>query len=477
MKFILSVVASLLLVSHSFGQHDFIQIETNKTLGLFSFLETSSQQIGTSSSFTIYILTAYQQDQAFNQLINTYAGLNLDYSFNRQEFPERRPSYTSTKDLLWIAASNSKDIDDFSQRIIGLLPHTTHTQFIALLHQALPYYEELVWKKEQENIRKIEDQLANYKSQISDLYLQISRFYNTTWDTSIPFKIELYPIPLESGNTTAIPKGNLLICGFLSHNENEYKGLLGIIIHEMCHILYEAQSVAFQHQMEQWFAQSSSPYAPLANSFINEGLATALGNGWAYKQIHSSIDSGEWYNNKHIDGFAHAIFPLVERYLAEGKSIDQDFVDESIELFEQTFPKATQEAAILMNSLQLFANTEKEDELNEIANTIHQYFNIRSMYFSTPILSAESQERFDTKQVTKLFIVESENTNTIKGLQQAFPHLTIETPLNSIDIVKDETTNSILVIMNINGLDKLQKGYSTLASIPYFEHGTNHVIN
>ncbi len=477
MKFILSVVASLLLVSNSFGQRDFIQLETNKTLGLFSFLETSSQQIGTSSSFTIYILKAYQQDQTFSQLINTYTSLNLDYSFNRQEFPERRPSYTTTKDLLWVAASNSKDIDDFSKRIIGLLPHSTHTQFIALLHQSLPYYEELVWKKEQENIRKIEDELANYKSQISDLYLQISQFYNTSWDMSIPFKIELYPIPLESGNTTAIPKGNLLICGFLSHNENEYKGLLGIIIHEMCHILYDAQSVEFQHQMEQWFTNSTSAYAPLAYSFINEGLATALGNGWAYKQIHSSIDSGEWYNNKHIDGFAHAIFPLVERYLAEGKSIDQDFVDESIQLFEQTFPKATQETAILMNSIHLFANTEKEDELNEIANSIHQYFNIRSMHFSTPILDTESQERFDNKQVTKLFIIESENANTLKGLQRAFPNLNIETPLNSIDILNDETTNSVIIIMNLESFEKLKDGYSTLARVPYLEHGINHVIN
>jgi len=477
MKFILSAIVSLLLVPYSFGQRDFIQIEFNKTLGVFNFLETSSRQLGTSSSYRTHILETYKQDETFDRLIDTYTNLNLSYSFKRQDFPEKRASYTTTKDLLWIAASNAEDIDDFSQRIIGVLPHQTHTQFIELLQKASPYYEELVWNNEQENIHEIHEQLANYKDQISDLYLQISRFYNTSWDTSIPFKVVLYPIPLKNGSTTAIPKGNVLICSFLSNRENDYKARLGIIIHEMCHILYRAQSADFQHQLDQWFTHSTSPYAPLAYSYINEGLATALGNGWAYKQIHSNLEQGEWYNDKRIDGFAHALFPLVERYLQEGKSIDQDFVDESILLFEQTFPRATQEADILMNSVQLFANTENEDEINEIVNTIHNYFNIRSMSLSTPILAVESQERFAKKQVTKLFIIDSENSNTLMGLEEAFPNLSIQTPLNTIDILKDEATESTLIIMNLDDLEKLEDAYNVLSRIPYLEHGTNHAIN
>lgn len=476
MKLTLSIIIYLVLASHGFGQNNFIQIETNKTLGLFSFLETSSHQLETSSSFREYIIESHKQDKVFLKIVDSYSNLNLDYSFKRENLPEKRASYTTSKDLLWIAASNSRNIDDFSQRIIGLLPHQTHIQFIELLKKAEKYYDDLVWNKEQENILRIQNRLNNYKKQISDLYLRISKFYNTSWNTSIPFKIMLYPIPLKNGNTTAIPKGNALICGFLSHNENDYKTQLGIIIHEMCHILYKEQNSDFQHQIEQWFSNSNSPYASLAYSYINEGLATVLGNGWAYKQIHKSLDSKEWYNNKHIDGFAHSLFPLVEQYLHDEKNIDQDFVNKSIELFKQTFPKATKETDILMNSLQLFANTEEEIEINKIANNIHNYFNIRSMSFSTPILSTESKERFDKKETTKLIIIDSDNTNTIIGLQESFPKLKIQTPLNTIDILKDEKSKSTLIIINIDGLSKLNDAYKVLSNIFYLENGMNYEI-
>ncbi len=476
MKLILSVIISLVLTSHSLGQNNFIQIETNKTLGLFSFLETSSGQLGTSISFREYITESLKQDEKFNQLVNSYSNLNLNYSIKREEFPEKRTSYTTTKDLLWIAASNSSDIDDFSQRIIGFLPHQTHIELIKLFNEVESYYDDLIWNKEQENILRIENQLSNYKNQISDLYLKISKFYNTSWNTNIPFKIMLYPIPLKNGHTTAIPKGNTLICSFLSHNEKDYKARLGIIIHEMCHILYKEQNPDFQHQIDQWFENSTSPYASLTYSFFNEGLATVLGNGYAYKQIHKSLDSQEWYNNKYIDGFAHSLFSLTEQYLDEVKRLDQDFVNKSIELFTQKFPKATEETAILMNSLQLFANTEEKAKNNEIANSIHNYFNIRSMWFSRPILSEDSKEAFNKMETTKLVIIDSNNKKSIIELQEYFPKLKIQTPINTIDIFKDEKSKSTLIIMNIDGIAKLNEAYKVLSNITYIENGMNFKI-
>lgn len=477
MKLILSAIISLVIASHSFGQSNFVQIETNKTLGLFNFLETGSGQLGTSKSFREFIIESYKQDKKFEQLIDSYSNLNLNHSIEREEFPKKRPASTTVKDLLWIAASNSTNLEDFNQRIIGLLPHQIHIQLIEILKNAESYYDNLIWNKEQDNIDRIEKKLGKYNDKISELYLKISQFYNTSWNTNIPFKIMLYPIPLTNGSTTAIPKGNALICGFLSHNEDESEYLLGIIIHEMCHILFKEQNIDFQFQIDKWFANSSSIYAPLAYSFINEGLATVLGNGWAYKQIHKSLDQKEWYNNKHIDGFAHSLFPLVEQYLNEEKSIDQDFINKSIALFKQKFPKAPVETAILMNSLQVFANTEQEDEVHDITNNIHNYFNIRSMWFSNPIHSAESKETFNTNRTTKLFVIDSDNKNTIIKLQESFPNLKIQTPLNTIDILKDEKSESTLVIINMDGLARLNGAYKVLSNIMYLENGMNYEIN
>ncbi|MEM5566405.1 hypothetical protein WNY78_14890 [Psychroserpens sp. AS72] len=476
MKLILTTVVAFVITFQSYGQNSFIQIESNKTLDLFNFLETSSGHVGTSKSFQKYISDSLSHDKEFNMLIDSYSKLRLHYSIEQQEFPDKRTASIPIKNLLWIAASNANSIDDFSQRIIGTLPHKTHIQLVKALKVAEPYYNDLIWKKEQDNIARIQNQLSNYKEQISETYLKISKFYNTPWNTDIPFKIMLYPIPLTAGNTTAYQKGNALICGFMSHNENEYKAQLGIIIHEMCHLLYREQSAEFQHKIEQWFTNSTSPYAPLAYTFFDEALASALGNGWAYKQIHKSLDPKEWYNNKHIDGFAHALYPIVEQYVNSGKNIDQYFVNTSIELFEKKFPKATVETAILMNSLVIYANSEKETEIDDILDTIYNYFNIRSMWLSTPILSDNSKKKFDKKETTKLFVIDLDNANTVKGLQEHFPHLKIQTPLNSIDILKDEKTSSTLIIINIDDLAKLNDAYKVLFNITYLENGMNYKI-
>lgn len=98
------------------------------------------------------------------------------------------------------------------------------------------------------------------------------------------------------------------------------------------------------------------------------------------------------------------------------------------------------------------------------------------MALSAPILSGESKEKFSIKNSTKLFIVDSNDLNTFIGLQEAFPNLKIQTPINTIDVFKDENTKSTLIIMNINGLEKLNSTYNMLSNIEYLESGRNYKI-
>ena len=63
-----------------------------------------------------------------------------------------------------------------------------------------------------------------------------------------------------------------------------------MVFHEICHSLYEAQPPAFQHEFERYFTESSSPHARLAYQQVNEALATALGNGWAYARAGGGQD-------------------------------------------------------------------------------------------------------------------------------------------------------------------------------------------
>ena len=269
----------------------------------------------------------------------------------------------------------------------------------------------------------------------------------------------------------------LLICGFLSKSAGDFAGRLAVIIHEMCHILYDEQPVALQHQIDSWFKESESEYSKLAYSYLDEGLATTLGNGWAFKQIHNNIDTNAWYNNEYINGFAYALFELTSFYAEAKQKIDKTFIDQAIDLFAKTFPKAINETHILMNELQLYANSEQNSEIEFIVQQLNAHFNIRSRWFSTPISHPQSIQGFGNKQITKFFVVEKDHEETIKLLNEQFPNYELKLNMNSIETFRDHDSKSPVFVVTIKNLDKLEKALDLLAKQRYIEFGESLLLN
>lgn len=452
---------------------DFVKFETNKTLCIFSFLETAVGAHSVSSTYRDYIKTKLGDDEKFQKLLERYKAIYMDDRLEREDYPFSRHSSRTAKDFIWIATSNALDINDLSNRIIGYLPNSAHAEFISIMMEIEPYYDNLVWNNVQEQIQRIENQLAPYGKKIEELFLQISQFYGSNWDKSIPFKVMLYPIPARGGATTAIPKGNTLICSFLTEYENDYMGRLGVIIHEMCHILYDEQPLDLQKQIDEWFVNADSDYNTLAYSFIDEGMATAIGNGWAYLQIHGEMDTIEWYNDAYIDGYAHSIFDLVSSYLDSNKSMDKDFVDNAITLFGKTFPKSNLNLNTLFNEVRIYANTEEKSEIDQIFGAVQQNFRLRSAWFSTPINDTKSKETFHEKQKTKLFIIDNNNTSTIDVLKNEFEELSKPLPLNKTFIYsfKEKDTKSNVIIVNLKSLNDAMPAFEKLKEMEFIDHG------
>jgi hypothetical protein len=283
----------------------------------------------------------------------------------------------------------------------------------------------------------------------------------------------LYPIPLESGMTTAIPKGNTLICSFLTENENDYIGRLGVIVHEMCHILFDEQPLHLQNKIDRWFKESESDYSKLAYSYLDEGLATAIGNGWAYQQIHGEVDTMQWYNDEYIDGFGHALFSEVSNYLAEGKMIDKTFIENAIALFGKTFPNANADVNTLLKVLQVYSNVEEREKIDELFGTLQSNFDIHSAWLSTPIDDDKSKETFQKDQITKLFIIENNNASTIDLLKKEYEEMPSEIPTteNFILAFKTKKSRSTVFIVNLIKLKNLEKTLKVLKNLEAEQFG------
>lgn len=461
-----SIVAVILLfiTTIQVKSQDFIRIESPKMLCLFNFLETASGQRATSYSYQEFIRDSINSKE-LQDIAQQYAQLKLEYSTKLDEYPSARHQYLNSKDLLWVASSETNNISEFSSRITGILPHQTHSQLIAIMKRAEPIYDKHVWIPEQANMARIQSQIEPYIPEIKRCFLSISKFYGADWDESIPFNVALYPIPIRNGMTTAIPKGNALICAFLAHNEHDYKGVLGVIIHEMCHILYEAQTPEKQHAIDQMMNEFDSPYSKYAYTYLNEGLATALGNGWAYQSIHGKLDTMEWYNDPYINGFAKALYPMTKQYVDAGQEIDSSYLHNSINLFSETFPKAIYQPRIVFNQLTVFLSSEEMDKIDAVANATGYHLRTSSMHLSAPIDDPRSTEMMELKSQNKLFVVINDHDQNMKQVNQFYTDHDIDINARGIYSFIDASTGSTVAIICTENSEDAIKGIQQMSEL------------
>ena len=390
-------------VQLTFGP-DIITFKISKPYCIFNFLETATNQQGTSSTLNDFIVLNTKNDTVFKRLCIEYKNIQTDYIYKREEFPENRRQNRSTKDLIDIALVNSNTLDEFKNKTIGILPNSEQQKLVNVLKQTEKIYDNLLWNNTEQKLSNQKKELELYASKSSEIFNKFQHFYNSSWTTDIPFIVTLYPIPGKRGNSTATPHVNSLCVGVLT-DETRHIERIGVVLHEMCHVLYDEQTKEFQHEIEKWFDNNKSPYKQYAYNFFDEGLATALGNGWAFKNLSGNMDTSEWYNNEYINGFAKELYPLVEDYINNHQQIDKQFIDKSIELFARKFPNSISDYGILLNRVSVYSDVENDLERTDLMNIIGERFQLSNVNSSSPILDITSLELLKNSTQTQLVII------------------------------------------------------------------------
>ena len=429
----------------TFGQ-DIITFKISKPYCIFNFLETATNQQGTSSTLNDFIASNTKNDTVFKRLCLEFKNIQTDYNYKREEFPENRRQNRSTKDLIDIALVNSNTLDEFKNKIIGILPNSEQQKLVNVLKQTEKFYDNLLWNNNEQKLSNQKKELELYASKSSEIFNKFQHFYNSSWTTDIPFIVTLYPIPGKRGNSTATPHANSLCVGVLT-DEIRHIERIGVVLHEMCHVLYDEQTKEFQHEIEKWFDNNSSPYKQYAYNFFDEGLATALGNGWAFKNLSGSIDTSEWYDNEYINGFAKELYPLVEDYINNNQQIDKQFIDKSIELFAKKFPNSVSDYGILLNRVSIYSDAETDLERADLMNTIGEKFQLSNVNSSSPILDKTSLELLKNSTQTQLVIISKNHKDNFNALRKMFPILSkINPTTNTIFSFYDKNNRPIIIL-------------------------------
>lgn len=448
-----------LLFQTAFTQNIGFQFKISKPYCIFNFLEASIYSHSTSRTLQQFIDEKTKGDKEFAQLATDFSRIQLDYQFRRDEFPANRRQMRSTYDLVDIALVNSSSIAEFRDKIVGILPNSELEKLITIMQSAEIYYDRIIWKDHEAKLNAQRTALEKYTTQCSESFTKINRFYNSRWIKEIPFVVALYPIPGSSGSSTATPHSNSLCIGVLT-DETDHVGRIGVVLHEMCHVLYDEQPAEFEHQIDKWFEASQSPYKSFAYNFLDEGLATALGNGWASKYLSGELDPNPWYDNEYINGFGKALYPLVSEYIAANRQMDQEFVNKAIDLFGKTFPNSVTDYGILLNRVSIFNDADDGPAIDEVMNGIGKYFQLTNSHFSSPILDPTALEHLKTGNQTQLIIVDRNQEATLKELKKLFPELSkMKMTANKIYAFFDQKKRPVIILIasDKTNLDMLLK--------------------
>lgn len=134
---------------------------------------------------------------------------------------------------------------------------------------------------------------------------------------------------------------------------------IDVVIHELCHFLFDQVSVDKTIQLQNAFLADGRPTLMPAYNLMNEALATALGNGIVTKLFMKkeawdkyAAKPQSFYNNESIDLAGKQIIPLLETWLKEGKTIyDKAFVRDYISTLEKAFGPALTSPSLYLSEM------------------------------------------------------------------------------------------------------------------------------
>jgi hypothetical protein len=311
-------------------------------------------------------------------------------------------------------------LQDFKIRAMGLITNEDLTQLTDILAVFTPIYNELIYRPNQikfeANLKALSDFVHTQSTAL--FFEQGLQFYQSVWDITIPFELVFYPLPTEEG-FTAGAFYNYLVSAFPTDydDQEDYTVLLGVMMHESFHILFDEQPLQVKQNIEFYFRQNPSACSQYAYLLLNEVLATATGNGFVYEQISGKQEVADWYFFPYINQMAKKIYPTVQTYLKENKAIDKAFIDAYIRVYEQHFSQWLHEPAHVFTYRYILSANQKDFD------TISQFFPYCSNMEAEENIEAGSLEKMKNTPITKIIIVSKDHEKQLTLIKNVFPEL------------------------------------------------------
>lgn len=406
----------LFLTTLTFAQKPTFKIRYSEQLAVFIFLQNLSENYPENVFKTEFQKSKYNNDY-YKSIISKFDKLTIDYGYRFEEFPYGSKKGVQTEDILKKNLIETENIKEFKLRSNGIIPNKTVNDLAQSISDFTPIYNDLIYNPNKEKFEKQLEEITKYANehQIENYFETGLVFYNSGWDNSVPFNIAFYPLPNSKGFTAQAFCNNFISA--IQTDLKSYKVLFSVMLHETFHIIYDEESLEVKTEIDTYFKESKSKYSNYAYQIMNEALATALGNGYVYEQLDGKIDTQDWYNKKYINLIAKQIYPLVKQYIDQKKSIDKNFIDQYINIYEVNFPNWINELDNIMSYRYVISENEKDFK------TINQMFRYRSRTVYENQITESSIEKMQNTPLTKVIIISKNNAEKLKLVKSKFAAL------------------------------------------------------
>lgn len=400
----------------SFAQKPIFNIKYSEQLAVFVFIQNLSKDYPDNVFKTEFEKSKYNTD-AFQKSISEFNNLSIEYSYQFEEFPDGSKKPMQSIDFLKKNLIETENLKDFKLRSIGIVTNQTLNELTRIITIFAPIYNELIYNPNKEKFEKQLVAIRKYSNEnnIENYFETGLVFYNSSWDTSIPFEIAFYPLPNSKGFTAQSFYNNFVSA--VQTDLKSYKDLFSVMLHEIYHIIYYEQSLEIKIDIDNSFKNNKSKYSNYAYQLLNEVLATSLANGYVYEKLDGKVDTRDWYSQKYINLMAKEIYPLINEYISQNKAIDKDFIDRYITIYEVSFPNWINELDNLMTYRFVIS-----ENINDF-DVIKQKYRYRSRTMSETEITKSTIEKMQKTTLTKIIIVSKNNDENLKLIKNSFKEL------------------------------------------------------
>jgi hypothetical protein len=407
--------------------------------------------------FGYYRKSKFNDDENLKSIVAQYSKLKIRYSYEFGGYPKYRymAKGRSTRDLLYILSAKSETLSEFKQITVGIIPYYQHQGLFEVFEAVEPIYDELIWNQYSSVAEQRLHELEEYAKQtnLNEKLKAISDLFNSSWPENMPLIVSFAIVPGEKIRLIPPPQGNVIFCGLLTEpiDNSDY---IGKVVHEFAHRAFAEQPLTIHQQIDRWLLDSGSPHKYMVNLMFNEALGGAIGH-----KIREELTGPHefTYGQSFMRDYDEAIYPLVVSYMDEGKPIDSDFVDQSLRIYEETFPNALYQYHYLLQVYYLLTDVE---DYHKLPNLIIKNISSPLMYeLEAPIMNDDNMGKLISYDFTKLLVVTKDNESTFNYLNSKIAELK---RFEGLDLESDfvlsfhDENKKVYIIMNLHSIDSFE---------------------